>query len=125
MIPMHNPAGHAHVLPARTKADLADPAGSLDPSDQIWSQWRSEALIAEGPAKITRFVLDATGALPQDLLEVGCGSGYLALELARAGHRVIAVDPSDEAWCRSWPIWSACASRRGPFRRSATGSSAR
>ncbi len=83
-------------LPARRKADLADPSGSLDPSDSLWSQWRSAALIARGPARIARFVIDAIGPKAQDVLEVGCGSGYLALELARAGHRVVGLDPGPE-----------------------------
>lgn len=105
----HAPHGgrHGHSgpwsesLPARAKADLADPAGSLDPSDHPWSQWRSPALIARGPGDAARWVLDAVGPAAvgpagRDVLEVGCGSGYLALHLARAGHRVTAVDPGPE-----------------------------
>src|SRR5437764_3454268 len=40
--------------------------------------------------RILDLVLPARGAL--DALDVGCGTGFLALELAARGHRVTAVD---------------------------------
>jgi SAM-dependent methyltransferase len=38
--------------------------------------------------------LSFAGRTDRPVLEVGCGSGRIALELARAGHSVTAVDPS-------------------------------
>jgi 2-polyprenyl-3-methyl-5-hydroxy-6-metoxy-1,4-benzoquinol methylase len=40
-----------------------------------------------------QFVLAHLPAPPCRLLEVGCGSGELALELAAAGYDVVAIDP--------------------------------
>jgi ubiquinone/menaquinone biosynthesis C-methylase UbiE len=37
-----------------------------------------------------------TGAQPLDVLDVGCGTGFLALQLARSGHRASGVDMADE-----------------------------
>ena len=47
--------------------------------------------------RLRRSVLDAFSRLqpgPLNILEVGCGSGYLTLELLRRGHRVTGVDLS-------------------------------
>ncbi|MBM3270550.1 MAG: class I SAM-dependent methyltransferase [Candidatus Sericytochromatia bacterium] len=87
---------HATAAPPR-KADIRDPAGSIDPEEHLWSQWRSPALIAHGPAATAAFVLAQVGDRPARVLEMGCGTGYLALELARRGHAVLAVDPSEES----------------------------
>jgi 2-polyprenyl-3-methyl-5-hydroxy-6-metoxy-1,4-benzoquinol methylase len=40
-----------------------------------------------------RFVLDHLPAPPSRVLEVGCGSGELALHLAAADYEVVAIDP--------------------------------
>jgi 2-polyprenyl-3-methyl-5-hydroxy-6-metoxy-1,4-benzoquinol methylase len=74
-------------------ADVRNPDRSRDPDEHAWSQWRSPALMRLGPGRIAAFVGETIGNSPQRVLEVGCGSGYLALELARAGHRVTALDP--------------------------------
>jgi ubiquinone/menaquinone biosynthesis C-methylase UbiE len=36
------------------------------------------------------------GAKPLDVLDVGCGTGFLALQLAAAGHRATGVDAAEE-----------------------------
>jgi len=36
------------------------------------------------------------GREPLDVLDVGCGTGFLALQLAQMGHRVIGIDVADE-----------------------------
>jgi 2-polyprenyl-3-methyl-5-hydroxy-6-metoxy-1,4-benzoquinol methylase len=46
-----------------------------------------------GSLSTERFVLSHLPAGPSRVLEVGCGRGELALELAAAGHEVVAIDP--------------------------------
>ncbi|MET9801687.1 class I SAM-dependent methyltransferase [Streptomyces sp. NPDC006368] len=41
-------------------------------------------------------VRELTSDGPKDILELGCGSGRIALPLARAGHRVVGVDRSTD-----------------------------
>ncbi|MCR9080332.1 MAG: class I SAM-dependent methyltransferase [Hyphomonadaceae bacterium] len=41
------------------------------------------------------FFLRLAGAPPQDILDLGCGTGLLALKYAENGHRVVGVDPAD------------------------------
>ena len=43
--------------------------------------------------RVEEFVLGQIGDPPARVLEVGCGKGELARALARAGHRVTAIDP--------------------------------
>ena len=43
--------------------------------------------------RVEEFVLGRIGDPPSRVLEVGCGDGELARALARAGHRVTAIDP--------------------------------
>ena len=42
---------------------------------------------------VEEFVLEHAGDPPARVLEVGCGEGWLARALARAGHLVTAIDP--------------------------------
>lgn len=79
------------------RADLRDIARSLDLEPHEWSMWRSGTMIQLGPAEIHGFVSGTLGPAPRRVLEVGCGTGYLTLELARAGHTATGLDPSDEA----------------------------
>jgi SAM-dependent methyltransferase len=47
-----------------------------------------------------QFVLDHC-PLPGRFLDLGCGTGRLAIALAQRGHRVVAVDLSEEMLCRA------------------------
>lgn len=42
----------------------------------------------------TAFYLDVAGAEPRTILDMGCGTGALAVELARRGHTVTGADPA-------------------------------
>jgi SAM-dependent methyltransferase len=42
---------------------------------------------------LEQFVLEHLPPAPSGVLEVGCGTGELALGLSAAGHRVVAIDP--------------------------------
>ena len=42
-----------------------------------------------------------TGAAPIDALDVGCGTAFLALHLAKLGHRVVAVDGTEAMLARA------------------------
>ncbi len=55
--------------------------------------------LAEAPPPSQQLVIGFLGAegRPLRVLEIGCGTGTLALRLAREGHRVTAVDISEEA----------------------------
>ncbi len=56
--------------------------------DEVYGLWRDLL----GPARDE--ILRAQGVRFETLLDVGCGSGWQSLELARRGARVVAVDPA-------------------------------
>lgn len=91
---------HEHPRPPAAegrRADLRAPLASIDPDPRPWSSWRSVTAIEEGPAATFAFVAQALPPGPCRVLEIGCGTGWLALQLARHGHAVEAIDPSEES----------------------------
>lgn len=64
--------------------------------DRIYSDPRLAAVYdrLNPPAADTRFYLELAGPPPRRVLDLGCGSGQLALALAAAGHRVSGADPA-------------------------------
>jgi len=46
------------------------------------------------PAADTAFYLDLAGGRPRTVLDMGCGTGWLAAELAMRGHDVTGADPA-------------------------------
>jgi ubiquinone/menaquinone biosynthesis C-methylase UbiE len=85
-----------HDYPEGFRADLRrnEPLEGALPSP--WFQWRSRAVIELAALRPSRFLLDAVKG-KRRVLEVGCGTGFLALELAREGHAVVGLDPSEGA----------------------------
>jgi 2-polyprenyl-3-methyl-5-hydroxy-6-metoxy-1,4-benzoquinol methylase len=84
--------GQSHMI-----TDLRYPKESRNPLDEDrWSQWRLLPIIELSAQETYQFV---KAMIPQPnlkILEVGCGNGYLSLELARDGHKVIGLDKSPE-----------------------------
>jgi SAM-dependent methyltransferase len=61
------------------------------------SLWRNPELVALTYGAVARLVVTAVGRRPATVLDVGCGMGHVALELARAGHDVTGVDADHES----------------------------
>jgi ubiquinone/menaquinone biosynthesis C-methylase UbiE len=77
-------------------ADLRYPFGSKEVSGDKWFQWSSLPMIELGALETYQFVKAMIARPAQRILEIGCGDGYLSLELARDGHVVIGLDQSPE-----------------------------
>lgn len=76
----------------REQAPAADLAG-LRPSD--YATWRGSSLGAITEALERRLILDLLGDVRgKRVLDVGCGDGDLAVELARRGAMVVGLDAS-------------------------------
>lgn len=65
-------------------------------TDQSYSDLRLASVYdALNPAgRDTDFYLDVAGESPRTILDMGCGTGLLAVEFARRGHRVTGADPA-------------------------------
>ncbi len=78
-------------------ADLRYPFESLNADEAgRWSQWRSLPMIELSALDTYHFVRSMISHRGLRILEVGCGNGYLSLELARDGHEVTGLDMSPE-----------------------------
>ena len=83
-------------LPRSFIADLRYPRGYPDLDAGQWFQWRSVPMIELSALDTYQFVKSVLPHPTQQILEIGCGNGYLTLELARDGHEVIGIDLSPE-----------------------------
>jgi 2-polyprenyl-3-methyl-5-hydroxy-6-metoxy-1,4-benzoquinol methylase len=60
------------------------------------SLWRQPYLIDLTYADSFRLVEDSIGGRNLRILEVGCGTGFMSLELARMGHDVVGIDSNQK-----------------------------
>jgi 2-polyprenyl-3-methyl-5-hydroxy-6-metoxy-1,4-benzoquinol methylase len=84
-------------LPAHFIADLRHPREYPDLDVGRWFQWRSIPMIELSAFDTYQFVKSMLAQPAQTILEVGCGNGYLTLELARDGHAVTGIDLSADS----------------------------
>lgn len=77
-------------------ADLRYSTESQERAGDIWSQWSSLPMIEMSALDTYHFVKAMIVQPHQRILEVGCGNGYLTLELARDGHAVVGLDQSQD-----------------------------
>jgi ubiquinone/menaquinone biosynthesis C-methylase UbiE len=83
-------------LPAHFIADLRHPIGYPDLDAGQLFQWSSLPMIELSALDTYQFVKSMLPHEVQTIVEVGCGNGYLSLELARDGHEVIGIDASPD-----------------------------
>lgn len=84
------------ALPTHFKADLRHPVEYKDIDDNRWFEWRTLPMIELSALDTYQFVKGMITRPAQKILEVGCGNGYLSLELARDGHDVTGIDLSQD-----------------------------
>lgn len=84
------------TLPAHFIADLRHPIAYPDLDAGQLFQWSSVPMIQLSALDTYQFVISMLPHPAQTILEVGCGNGYLCLELARDGHEVIGIDVSPD-----------------------------
>ncbi|KQU72990.1 hypothetical protein ASC75_04825 [Aminobacter sp. DSM 101952] len=65
-------------------------------TDQSYSDLRLASVYdaLNPPGRDTDFYLDVAGERPRTILDMGCGTGLLAVEFARRGHKVTGADPA-------------------------------
>jgi len=83
-------------LPEHFIADLRYPIAYPDLDAGQWLQWSSVPMIELSALDTYQFVKSMLPDPTQTIVEVGCGNGYLCLELARDGHDVIGIDVSPD-----------------------------
>ena len=67
-----------------------------DREGERWSLWKSLPVMELSARDTYQFVKAVLSPSTQRILEVGCGDGYLALELARDGYDVTGIDKSKD-----------------------------
>jgi SAM-dependent methyltransferase len=83
-------------LPAHFIADLRYPIAYPELDAGQMFQWSGVPMIELSALDTYQFVKSMLPHPAQTIVEVGCGNGYLCLELARDGHDVIGIDVSPD-----------------------------
>jgi 2-polyprenyl-3-methyl-5-hydroxy-6-metoxy-1,4-benzoquinol methylase len=83
-------------LPAHFIADLRHLLAYPDLDAGQLFQWSSVPMIELSALDTYQFVKSMLPHQAQTIVEVGCGNGYLCLELARDGHEVLGIDVSPD-----------------------------
>jgi ubiquinone/menaquinone biosynthesis C-methylase UbiE len=83
-------------LPGHFIADLRHPIAYPDLDAGQLFQWSSLPMIELSALDTYQFVKSILPHPAQRIVEVGCGNGYLCLELARDGHEVLGIDVSPD-----------------------------
>jgi ubiquinone/menaquinone biosynthesis C-methylase UbiE len=84
------------TLPAHFIADLRHPIAYPDLDAGQLFQWSSVPMIELSALDTYQFVKSMLPDSAQRIVEVGCGNGYLSLELARDGLEVLGIDVSPD-----------------------------
>jgi SAM-dependent methyltransferase len=61
------------------------------------SLWRSPVLVELTYGRLWHLVAEVLPSPPAQVIDIGCGTGALALAMAQAGHDVTAIDPDPSA----------------------------
>jgi ubiquinone/menaquinone biosynthesis C-methylase UbiE len=81
-------------IPAGFVADLRHLRRWPELADSLW---RSPVLVELTHGRLRQLVAEALPSPPAQLLDIGCGTGAISLEMARAGYDVTAIDPDPSA----------------------------
>jgi len=82
----------------RIKHGFVPDLQKLKPVEWFYNNmWREPEFVKIHWMPKVNFVLDIIKKNPGSILEIGCGSGYLALEMARCGQKIMGIDLSKKS----------------------------
>lgn len=106
--------------PMSTPHNFSQGDARIELQTSFWNKWNADnrehqkSEISVRQAEVVLGWLDALGRTDLDILEVGCGSGWLTPELSRYGC-VTGTDLSDEVLGRAAERWPQVTFRAGDF----------
>ena len=92
-----SPGATTDPVPYPRWPDLRDPEPDPGAAAAPWFLWSSQRMAELTALDGFRFVCGHLPPPPAPVFEIGCGTGWLALELCRAGYAVTAIEPNPEA----------------------------